>query len=88
VHADVLQLLPVGGVEDDALWQGVGRRIATVVVLSPQASPIDSEMAPCNVSVDSPKIACITFELPGSLLRLIFDEGVSATHFRRVALPT
>jgi hypothetical protein len=33
--------------------------------------------------------ACITYELPGSLLELICDEGMSAIRsFQRVALPT
>jgi hypothetical protein len=50
-----------------------GRRIASVFVPSPQASPIIPEMAPCNVSADSPTAACITYELPGSLLKLICD---------------
>jgi hypothetical protein len=41
-------------------------------------SPINPEMAPCNVSEGSPMAAFITYELPGSLLKLICDEGVSA----------
>jgi hypothetical protein len=88
LHAAVLQLPPVGGVEDDALWQWDGRRIASVVVPGPQASPINPEMAPCNVSADSPMAACITYELPGSLLKLIYDEGMSAVSLQRVVLPT
>jgi hypothetical protein len=33
--------------------------------------------------------ACITYELPSSLLKLICDEGVSAIYsLQRVALPT
>jgi hypothetical protein len=44
---------------------------------------------PCNVSADSPTAACITFELPGSLLKLICDVGVSAINILlRVALST
>jgi hypothetical protein len=88
VHANVLQLLPVGGVHNDALWQWDGRRIASVVVPGPQASPINPEIAPCNVSADSPMAACITYEFPGSLLKLIYDEGMSAVSIQRVVLPT
>jgi hypothetical protein len=32
--------------------------------------------------------ACITYELPGSLLKHIYDDGVSAQSPQRVALPT
>jgi hypothetical protein len=32
--------------------------------------------------------ACITYELPGSLLKPICDEGVSANSLQRVTLPT
>jgi hypothetical protein len=46
-----------------------------VVVPGPQASPISPEMALCNVSVDSPMAACITYELPGSLLKLLSLQG-------------
>jgi hypothetical protein len=45
-------------------------------------------MVPCIVSVDSPMATCITYELPGSLLKLIDDEGASAVSLQRVALPT
>jgi hypothetical protein len=48
----------------------------------PQASPINPEMAPCNAIVDVPIAACITVELPGSLLKLIYNEGLSARHRR------
>jgi hypothetical protein len=69
VHADVLQLHPVGGVEDDTWWQWDRRRVASVV-LGPQAFLIIPEMALCNACADSPMATCITYELPGSLLKL------------------
>jgi hypothetical protein len=59
-----------------------------VVVPGPQASPIIPEMAPCNVSADLPIAACITYDLPGSHLKLIYDAGVSAIGLQRVVLPT
>jgi hypothetical protein len=55
---------------------------------SPQASPIIPEMAPCNFRADLPMVACITYELPGSLFNLVYDEGVSAISLQRVELPT
>jgi hypothetical protein len=88
VHPDVIQLLPVGGVEYYTWWHWNGRRIASVVVPGPQAAPVIPEMAPCNVSAVSPMAACITYELPVSLLKLICDERVSANSLQRVALPT
>jgi hypothetical protein len=48
-------------------------------------------MTLCNVSAESPTAACITnrYELPGSLLKLICDEWVSALNgLQRVAFPT
>jgi hypothetical protein len=74
VHTVVQQLLPVGVVENDLREDGIARAIVPGL----QASPIIPEMAPCNVSADLPIAACITYELPGSLLKLIWDEGVSA----------
>jgi hypothetical protein len=71
IHADVLLLLPVGGLEDD-------RRRLGAAFLAFFYSLIIPEMAPCNVSVDSPMAACITYEPPGSFLKFICDEGVSA----------
>jgi hypothetical protein len=65
-----------------------GIAIASVVVPGRQASPIIPEMAPCNVSADSSMAACITYELPGSLLKPICDEGVFAISVQRVARPT
>jgi hypothetical protein len=62
--------------------------IAGVVMPGPQASPIIPETAPCNVSADLPMAACITYELPGSHLKPICDEGVSAISLQRVALST
>jgi hypothetical protein len=86
LHADLLQLLPVGGVEDERGRLGGALR---VFVPSHQASPIIPEIAPRNVSADSPTAACITYELPGSLLTLICDEGVSVNIcLQRAALPT
>jgi hypothetical protein len=78
VHADVLQLLSGGGVEDDTRWQWDGQRVTSVFVLGPQASPIIPDMAPCNVNADLNMAACITYELPGALLRLNYDERLSA----------
>jgi hypothetical protein len=52
--------------------------MASGAVPSPEASPIIPEMAPCNVSADSPMAACIAYELPGSHLKPICDERVSA----------
>jgi hypothetical protein len=58
---------------------------ASVFMPSPQASPI----IPRNASADSPMAACITYELPGSLLKLICDEGVCAiSSLQRVMLPS
>jgi hypothetical protein len=71
VHADVLQLLSVGGVEDDALRQWDVQSMAGVVVPGPQDSPINPEMSQCNVSADSHMATCITYELPGSLLNRV-----------------
>jgi hypothetical protein len=87
VHIDVLHLLLVDGVQDDTRWQWDGLRIASVCARA-SSFPIIPEMAPCNVSADSPMAICITYELPGSLLKLICDEGVSAFSLQRVALPT
>jgi hypothetical protein len=88
MHVDVLKLLPAGGIEDATQWQWDGWRIASVAVPGPQASPIIPEMAPCSVGADWPMAACITYELPGSLLKLIYDEEMSAANLQRLALPT
>jgi hypothetical protein len=85
VLANLLQLLLVSGVEDDR-----GRLGGALLSFCAQPSsfPYHPEMAPCNVSVDSTMAACITYELPGTLLKLICDEGVSAILLQGVVLPT
>jgi hypothetical protein len=87
VHAVALQLLPVDGAKNDTLWHWDGRRIARVVMPGTQASPVILEMAPCSVSVDSLMAACITYELPGSRLKLINLKGWLHLVFRRSRFP-
>jgi hypothetical protein len=85
MHADVL-LPPVGGVEDDMLWPWDGGHDASIVVTGPQTSPNNPEMALCNVSVESSMAACLIYELPDSLLKLIYDGRLPAMA-KRVAIP-
>jgi hypothetical protein len=61
VRVDVLQFLLVGGIEDDTLWQGDVKHIASVVVT-----------VQCQGLAHG---RCITYKLPGSLPRLISSKG-------------
>jgi hypothetical protein len=56
---------------------------ARVIVPGPQASPSTLRWHRATSMA-----ACITYELPGSLLKLIYDEGMSAVSLPRVVLPT
>jgi hypothetical protein len=78
VHADVLQLLPFGGVEDDTRWQWDGRRILACWCPALRLPLSSLRWHRGNIRMDMPMATCVTYELPGSLLKLSYDEGVSA----------
>jgi hypothetical protein len=68
VHADVLQLLPVGGLEDDK-----GTRGGALLAFFCPARKLPLSSLKWH-RADSPMTACITNELLGSLLKLISDQ--------------
>jgi hypothetical protein len=70
LRAGVLQVLPIGGAEVIHGCNEMGDALPAFFARA-QVPPIIPEMAPCNVSSDSPMAAFVTYELPGSLLKLI-----------------